>query len=87
MASALDRRIGALEASAGLGEAHTILVRFVASGGVLTPLERVRSSGGVWHRLPGEDPQAFVDRVSTLTPVAPNCARVLVEDGASNVRT
>jgi hypothetical protein len=83
MASALDRRLRALEALVGSVEPLTLVVRFVASGGVLKPLETLSAmGGGSWRRLEGESEDDFVDRVSALVPVKRNCARVLIGRGS-----
>lgn len=75
----LDRRIEALEAMNASDEGETLVIRFVASGRDSGPLRALSAGGMSWQPMPNESEDDFVDRVSALVPVKPNCVRVLIE--------
>jgi len=61
---ALEKRIAALEVQTSEQQPLTIIRAFVVSGQVAREIERLTDAKGtVWHRLPGETEQAFVQRV------------------------
>lgn len=80
MASALERRLGALERSQLASPPKTLILRFVGFDRVPEPLMRlsVGMGGPRWLRLPDEPEEAFVARVKAAVPVEPGCCRVLM---------
>lgn len=80
MASALDRRIGALERLTGAAGAYDLILRFVGHESVNSPLAslRVGLGGEPWLRLADEPEEVFVARVRASVPAPSGGVMVLV---------
>jgi len=62
---ALEKRIAALEMKTSEQEPFTITRTFVAPGQIRREIERLTDTmGTVWHRLPSESEQGFIERIS-----------------------